>query len=188
MIQHSPNCFMLLRHAMPWALVFALASAGKSKTARMAMMAITTRSSMRVNPQELLLKDSNGDWARRSVITMRLFRWNNAYSKKEGKATVRLRAQVSGSPWRSPSTLLHVVAEDQVLIAQIEFPVRDHGMGPETPLRIAYLRLRIELEPAMLFPRFRRRFRERYRTAVFVQAIQHPVRATDRTFAERVLF
>src|SRR6266571_1584060 len=68
MIQHSPNCFMLLKHAMPWALVFALASAGKSKPARMAMMAITTRSSMRVNPQELFLKDSNGDWARRSVI------------------------------------------------------------------------------------------------------------------------
>src|SRR6266571_8844536 len=99
MIQHSPNCFMLLRHAMPWALVFALASAGNSKPARRAMMAITTRSSMRVNPQELLLKDSNGDWARRSVITMRLFKWNNAYSKKEGKATVRLRAQLPGLHW-----------------------------------------------------------------------------------------
>src|SRR5216117_3125594 len=68
MIQHSPNWFMLLRQAMPWALVLALASAGNSKPARIAMMAITTRSSMRVNPQEFLLKDSRGDWARRSVI------------------------------------------------------------------------------------------------------------------------
>src|SRR2546425_9955998 len=68
MIQHSPNCLMLLRQAMPWALVFALASAGKSKPARMAMMAITTRSSMSVNPREFFLKDSNGDWARRWFI------------------------------------------------------------------------------------------------------------------------
>src|SRR5436309_12030668 len=69
MIQHSPNCFMLLRHAMPCALVFALASAGRSNHDRMAMMAITTRSSMSVNPRELFPKDSNDEWARRSVIT-----------------------------------------------------------------------------------------------------------------------
>src|SRR5436190_4829131 len=70
MSQHSPNCFMLLRHAMPWAFVFALANAGKSKPARMAMMAITTRSSMRVKAfrQELFLKDSNDEWARRWII------------------------------------------------------------------------------------------------------------------------
>src|SRR5437867_12228478 len=36
---------------MPWALTFALARAGSSNPARIAMMAITTRSSMSVNPR-----------------------------------------------------------------------------------------------------------------------------------------
>src|SRR5437667_10880250 len=35
---------------MPWALVFAFASAGNSSAAKIAMMAMTTRSSMRVKP------------------------------------------------------------------------------------------------------------------------------------------
>src|SRR5258706_8229766 len=37
---------------MPWDLVLALAKAGKSMPARIAMMAITTSSSIKVNPRE----------------------------------------------------------------------------------------------------------------------------------------
>src|SRR5438552_2260883 len=37
-------------HWIPWALTFALARAGSSKPARMAIMAMTTRSSMSVKP------------------------------------------------------------------------------------------------------------------------------------------
>src|SRR5207244_7103259 len=40
---------MLLRHWMPWALVFDFANTGRSMDARMSMMTKTTKSSMRVN-------------------------------------------------------------------------------------------------------------------------------------------
>ena len=42
---------MLLRQEMPCALILALAKAGNNMAARMAMMAITTSNSMRVNPR-----------------------------------------------------------------------------------------------------------------------------------------
>jgi hypothetical protein len=41
------------RHADAWALAFALAKTGKRIAARMAIIAITTSSSMRVNPARL---------------------------------------------------------------------------------------------------------------------------------------
>src|SRR5258708_26844035 len=44
----SPTCLRLLTQLMRAALALALASAGRSKPARMAMMAITTNSSMSV--------------------------------------------------------------------------------------------------------------------------------------------
>src|SRR5689334_1868002 len=47
---------MLLMHLMPWALVFALAKAGSSMPARMAIMAITTSSSINVNAGVALLR------------------------------------------------------------------------------------------------------------------------------------
>ena len=46
----SINCLVLFMQEMPCALVFALAKAGRSNAARMAMMAITTSSSIRVKP------------------------------------------------------------------------------------------------------------------------------------------
>src|SRR5437773_3850157 len=49
MNQERLNWFKLLRHWMPCALVLAFASAGRSNPARIAMTAMTTRSSMRVN-------------------------------------------------------------------------------------------------------------------------------------------
>src|SRR5438105_6360496 len=88
----------------------------------------------------------------------------------------------------SPSTLLHVVAVNDVLIAQIQFPVGNDRVGPDAALGIAYLRLRIELEPAVRFPTFRRRFSEHHRSAVLLQTVQHAVRAAKRPFAERLLF
>src|SRR5437667_433773 len=51
MTQHSVSCFRLLTQAMAWALVLALLNAGNNIAAKMAMMAITTSSSMRVNPK-----------------------------------------------------------------------------------------------------------------------------------------
>src|SRR6266571_403380 len=48
----------------------------QNKGSSIEMMAITTRSSMRVNPlnQEFFLKDSNGDWTRRSGIDNEIVR------------------------------------------------------------------------------------------------------------------
>jgi hypothetical protein len=45
----TPICFSLLKHLLRCACVLARARAGRSKPARMAMMAITTNSSMSVN-------------------------------------------------------------------------------------------------------------------------------------------
>jgi hypothetical protein len=47
----SVRVFVLLMHLIWWALDFALASAGKSMPARIAMMAMTTSNSIRVNPE-----------------------------------------------------------------------------------------------------------------------------------------
>src|SRR5437868_5278132 len=44
------NCLRLLMQEMVWAFAFALARAGKSKLARIAMMAMTTSNSIKVNP------------------------------------------------------------------------------------------------------------------------------------------
>src|SRR5690349_542687 len=53
MYQPSCSCLRLLRQLMPCALVLALARAGKSIAARMAIMAMTTRSSISVKPNSL---------------------------------------------------------------------------------------------------------------------------------------
>ena len=50
MIQAAAICFWLLMHCTFLAATFARASAGSSNAARMAMIAITTSSSMSVNP------------------------------------------------------------------------------------------------------------------------------------------
>src|SRR5262245_37868026 len=43
------SCFRLLRHLMPWAVALDFESAGSSIAARIAMMAMTTNNSIRVN-------------------------------------------------------------------------------------------------------------------------------------------
>src|ERR1035441_686269 len=50
--QATASCRWLLMHCTPCALSLARVKAGKSNAARMAMMAMTTRSSMSVNPRE----------------------------------------------------------------------------------------------------------------------------------------
>ena len=49
------NWLLLFMQVMPFAFPLALAKAGKSIPAKMAMIAITTRSSIRVNPQLFFL-------------------------------------------------------------------------------------------------------------------------------------
>src|SRR2546425_9491320 len=46
---------------MPWALIFALFKAGKSKAARMAMIAMTTSSSIKVNPNPACVAETLSD-------------------------------------------------------------------------------------------------------------------------------
>src|SRR5438445_3308970 len=50
MIVAKPSCRRLLIHVVPWALDLALLNAGRSMAARIAMMAMTTRSSIKVKP------------------------------------------------------------------------------------------------------------------------------------------
>src|SRR5256885_6164207 len=47
---------MLLRHALPCALVLAFANAGNNRPAKIAMMAITTSNSMRVKPDREIVR------------------------------------------------------------------------------------------------------------------------------------
>src|SRR4029453_18908281 len=47
----SINCLVLLRQRMPWALALALARAGNNMLERMAMIAMTTSNSIKVNPR-----------------------------------------------------------------------------------------------------------------------------------------
>src|SRR4051812_22220809 len=59
MRQPSWICLRLLMHWMPCARIFAWLKAGNNKAARMAMMAITTRSSIRVKASRLFRIPSN---------------------------------------------------------------------------------------------------------------------------------
>ncbi len=49
MMKPVTSCLELLMHEMPWVFFLALDKAGSSIAARMAMIAITTRSSIKVN-------------------------------------------------------------------------------------------------------------------------------------------
>src|SRR5438105_7169048 len=49
MCQATIICLPLFRQEIPWAFVFALLKAGRSIAAKMAMMAMTTNNSIRVN-------------------------------------------------------------------------------------------------------------------------------------------
>ena len=63
------NCRRLFRHAVPWAAAFALESAGMSMPAKMAMMAMTTSSSMSVNARRV----ADEGWK------LALERWSNFF-------------------------------------------------------------------------------------------------------------
>src|SRR6266540_3741624 len=61
MIAASAICFRLLTHLICWAFCLALLKAGRSMPARIAMMAITTKSSINVKP---LTRDLRAVWPR----------------------------------------------------------------------------------------------------------------------------
>src|ERR1051325_9878102 len=54
----NPTFFRLFTHLMRWALALALASAGRSIPARIAMIAMTTNSSMSVKAPTLYLRNT----------------------------------------------------------------------------------------------------------------------------------
>ena len=58
--QARPSCLLLFMQEMAWALSLALLRAGRSRAARIAMMAITTSSSMRVKAADFMCVNSPG--------------------------------------------------------------------------------------------------------------------------------
>src|SRR5262245_12218367 len=71
----NPNCLLLLTHCVRTALSFALERAGSSIAARMAMIAITTKSSINVKPHDFGLLQRNGVFI--GLILLRGFRRDN---------------------------------------------------------------------------------------------------------------
>ena len=55
MFHASINCLLLFKHAAPVAVALALAKAGRSRAANMAMIAMTTSNSIKVNPRSDLI-------------------------------------------------------------------------------------------------------------------------------------
>src|ERR1700743_2672273 len=55
MIQPRASCFSLFMHLIPWAFCLALDSAGRSMAARIAMIAMTTKSSIKVKADGTVL-------------------------------------------------------------------------------------------------------------------------------------
>ena len=50
MVEARPTCFMLLTQLMAWAFCFALLKAGSNIAAKIAIIAMTTSNSIKVNP------------------------------------------------------------------------------------------------------------------------------------------
>src|SRR5258706_1599408 len=66
------SCFILLRQEMPCALILALAKAGNNMAASIAIMAMTTSSSMRVKPR------SGRDWLDFFLLVVFMFHFNSS--------------------------------------------------------------------------------------------------------------
>src|SRR5664279_57562 len=99
-LQASMICFSLLRHMIPSALVLALASAGSRRAARIAMMAMTTSSSISVNARDPLPEPFR--FRSRRVVIRLTGVWQRGFIKFNPAmilpppfllATVRLNAQ-----------------------------------------------------------------------------------------------
>src|SRR5690606_33684455 len=117
------------------------------------------------------------------------------HKKRTGRAPVLVdsrrriepRANRSSRLGESGSVRLHVVAVDVLLIAEVEASVRDHRMRPDRSARASTLAFRIEHESASLIPAFRARIDEDDAPVLLGEAVEHAVRAGDRSFAELVL-
>ena len=82
------SCLTLLRQVMRLARSLALASAGNNKAARMAMIAMTTSSSMRVKPRSCRIQaDRTADVLARSDARTRGAGRNLADPKRQGSGT-----------------------------------------------------------------------------------------------------
>ena len=78
----TSNCFSLLMHAAPVALSLALLSAGSSMAARIAMMAMTTSNSIRVNPLRI-------PWAAEELIVREAFMFITSINLPFGQGSTR---------------------------------------------------------------------------------------------------
>src|SRR5207249_10439569 len=93
MIRATPHCFMLLWHRALSALVLALASAGNSIPARIAMMATTTSNSISVNAGRLFRHETedimslipfSGLWWLAGLLTISLEKGKCAFGRTPG--------------------------------------------------------------------------------------------------------
>src|ERR1051326_4466898 len=82
--QQICNCFRLFRHCVVLALALARASAGRSIAARMALMAMTTNSSIRVNPERS--RSPGRDWNRTRSMAAYPLLWRINQSVKDVRA------------------------------------------------------------------------------------------------------
>src|SRR5690606_21330227 len=78
-----------------------------------------------------------------------------------------------------------VVAVNEILVAEVEFAVVDHGVRPDLAGVFALIGLRVEFEPAMLFPTFGRGFDQHHFAFVFAETVEAVVGVSDGAFAER---
>src|SRR5437879_13579222 len=124
--------------------------------------------------------------SRRFIASPQAFRSSRGNEAQMFCRSRRSQSLLTSATTLSMSPLLHVVAVNDVLIAQVQFPVGDDRVCPDAALGIAYVGLRIQFEPAVLFPTLRRRFSEHHCSAVFLQTVQHAVRAAERPFPERL--
>src|SRR5579883_2525926 len=108
---NKPICRRLFRHPVRWPFDFALVKAGNSIAARIAMIAITTSSSMRVKPLLLRLRalqtDVFIDASRRSSLQVAY--WTLVYANS---AAPQHGLQVSAPASRpaGPATRPHLLA------------------------------------------------------------------------------
>src|SRR6266568_7187293 len=101
MVQASCNCFRLLRQTMACALALARARAGKSKAARIARMAMTTKSSIRVKAEADPVFAAPGRKARGSTDSIAFLN----LALPIPAASVRLPAQTAaGAVWARRAT------------------------------------------------------------------------------------
>ncbi len=80
--------------------------------------------------------------------------------------------------------LLHVKTIDVFLIAQVEFPIRDHRMSPDAAARAAVFAKWRQLKPPTFFPSVGARIDQADRPIPFVDAIELAIGKADGPLAK----